>query len=195
MSKSKNAGIAKRFAGEGVFPHQLAFTLLIPFRNIFLSPKQLIQRLELKEDSYVLEIGSGPGYFSTRIARAILKGKLVLADIQKEMLEYAEKRIEKRGFKNTEYHVCNGKTFPFSDNIFDRIFMVTVIGEVENKEEYIHEFYRVLKKDGILSISEQAGDPDKMSIEEVKKLTGNSGFVFYKLYGNEKNYTINFKKE
>lgn len=38
--------------------------LLFPLRNIFLSPKKLIQRLELKEDHYVLEVGSGPGYFS-----------------------------------------------------------------------------------------------------------------------------------
>ena len=35
--------------------------------------------------------------------------------------------------------------------------MVTVIGEVDNKE-----IYRTLKEDGILSISELVGDPDKL---------------------------------
>ena len=141
-----------------------------------------------------MEIGSGPGYFSIKIAESISKGKLILADIQQKMLDYAKKRIDKKGLKNVEYYLCDGKTLQFPDNSFDRIFMVTVIGEVENKEEYMKEFYRILKNDGILSISELAGDPDKMTIEDIKVLAENSGFKFYKIYGNKKNFTINFKK-
>jgi hypothetical protein len=45
----ETSGIVKRFAAKGVFPYQMAFTLLIPLRNIFLSPKQLIKRLEIKD--------------------------------------------------------------------------------------------------------------------------------------------------
>ena len=94
--------ILNRFAGKGVFPHQLAFTLLIPFRNIFLSPRELISRLGLKEGYEVLEVGPGPGYFSAVVARAIPKGRLVLTDIQQEMLDYAKKRLNKRKIYNVE---------------------------------------------------------------------------------------------
>lgn len=38
------------FAGKGVFPPQYAFTLLLPLRNLFLSPRKLIQRLHLADD-------------------------------------------------------------------------------------------------------------------------------------------------
>jgi hypothetical protein len=69
MKDNNASDVMNRFAGKGVFPHQLAFTLLFPGRNLFLSPKQLIERLELKNDSHVLEVGPGPGYFSTRIAK------------------------------------------------------------------------------------------------------------------------------
>ncbi len=184
----------KSLVSKGVFPYQWAFTLLLPIRNIFLSPKQLIKRIELKVNSTVLELGPGPGYFSIPIARELKKGKLYLADIQQEMLDYAKKRIEKRKLDNIEYYLCDGKTFKFNDNYFDRIYMVTVIGEVENKDEYIKEFYRMLKPNGILSITELAGDPDKMTIDELKSMIEKQNFKVYNIYGNKKNYTINFKK-
>ncbi len=48
--RKKFLNIFNRTVKKGVFPHQLAFTLLIPLRNIFLSPRKLIKRLELEED-------------------------------------------------------------------------------------------------------------------------------------------------
>jgi len=195
ITDNYNQLVIKRFASKGVFPYQWAFTLLLPLRNIFLSPKQLIKRLELKENYFVLEVGSGPGYFSLPVARKLIAGKLYLADIQQEMLDYAKKRFKKRKLENVEYYLCNGETFSFSDNFFDIIYMVAVIGEVENKESYIKEFYRMLKPDGILSISELAGDPDKMSIEELKDIIEKHNFKFYNNYGNKRNFTINFKKK
>jgi ubiquinone/menaquinone biosynthesis C-methylase UbiE len=185
----------KSFVSKGIFPYQWAFTLLLPIRNIFLSPKQLIKRMELEVDSKVLEIGPGPGYFSIPVARKLKNGRLYLADIQQEMLDYAKKRFEKRKLYNVEYYLCDGKTFNFNDNSFDRIYMVTVIGEVENKEEYIKAFYRMLKSNGILSISELAGDPDKMTIIELKSSIEKHNFEVCNIYGNNKNFTINFKKK
>jgi ubiquinone/menaquinone biosynthesis C-methylase UbiE len=195
MGKKSTSEIYDRFAKKGVFPPQMAFTLLIPARNLILSPEQLISRLNLRSDSNVLEVGPGPGYFSTHIARALTEGRLVLADIQQEMLEKAKKRILRKKISNVEFYLCNGDNFLLPDESFDVIFLFTVIGEIENKNAYIKEFHRMLKSGGILSISELRGDPDKLTIYEVKELLADSGFVFEKLLGNEKNYTINFKKE
>jgi ubiquinone/menaquinone biosynthesis C-methylase UbiE len=184
----------KRLTTKGIFPHKFAWSLLIPLRNIVLSPKKLIERLELKDDFTVLEIGPGPGYFSVEIAGALTRGKLVLADIQREMLDYAKRRIEKRGLANVEYHLCNGESFPFDDNAFDRIFLVTVLGEIENQAAYLNEFRRMLKAEGILSISELAGDPDKIPAESLRKLTASAGFSFCRLHGSKWNYTMNVRK-
>jgi ubiquinone/menaquinone biosynthesis C-methylase UbiE len=194
ISEKDNTEPIKRFTSKGVFPHQFAFTLLIPLRNIFLSPEKLIKRLELKEDHTVLEIGPGPGYFSLNVARNLPEGKLVLTDIQEEMLNYAKKRLDKKGIRNVEYKLCDGQKLDFSDESFDRVFMVTVIGEVEHKEAYIKEIYRILKKGGMLSISELAGDPDKMSIGEIEELVGICNFRLKNRFGNSKNYTVNFEK-
>jgi ubiquinone/menaquinone biosynthesis C-methylase UbiE len=190
----KSAVNKKSFSSKGIFPHQWAFTLLIPLRNLFLSPNELIRRLALQPGMFVLEVGPGPGYFSLPVARFLEKGKLVLADIQPEMLQKAKKRLEKRAVRNADYLVCNGEKFNLPDNYFERIFMVTVLGEVENKDIYVAEFYRMLKPGGILSVSEQAGDPDKLTIEETKELALLYSFTFSELFGNTKNYTINFIK-
>jgi ubiquinone/menaquinone biosynthesis C-methylase UbiE len=185
----------KRLAGKGVFPPKYAFTLLSPLRNIFISPRQLIERMDLKSDSIVLEVGPGPGYFSAKIAPVLHSGKLFLTDIQQEMLDYAKKRLSRKKINNVEYHLCDGSYLPFSESMFAVIFMVTVLGEIENKQQYIKEFYRVLRKNGILSISEQAGDPDKMEPAEIKELLKDSGFIFDRIFGTNKNFTINFRKE
>lgn len=177
-----------------MFPHQLAFTFLIPLRNIFLSPKNLIRRLQLKENYTVLEIGPGPGYFSLEVAKAIPQGMLVLADIQEKMLDYAKKRLNKKKIHNVEYHLCNGFNFPMESNKFDVIFMVAVLGEVENKQQYVREILRLLHPGGIFSVSELAGDADKMSVKEIKDLLKNSGLKFEKCYGTKRNFTLNFRK-
>ena len=177
-----------------IFSYRWAFTLLIPLRNIFLSPKQVIDRLELKNDMTVLEIGPGPGYFSVKVALALTRGRLVISDIQPEMLHLAEKRMIKRGITNVESYLCDGMTFNFQNESFDRIFMVAVFGEVENKASYMTEFRRLLKQGGTLSISELAGDPHKMTVQSLKNLGENAGLSFYKHYGGKWNYTVNFMK-
>lgn len=187
--------VKKSFSGKGVFPYQYAFTLLLPIRNIFLSPKQIIKRLHLADNNFVLEVGPGPGYFSSKIAMNIPNGKLIIADIQKEMLDIAKKRLSKKNINNVEYYLCSGRAFDLQSNYFDRIFLISVLGEVTNKEIYLSEFYRMLKQNGILSISELAGDPDKMSINDIKFLADKFNFSFSELFGTENNYTINFKKD
>jgi ubiquinone/menaquinone biosynthesis C-methylase UbiE len=72
--------------------------------------------------------------------------------------------------------------------------MVAVIGEIENKEKYLCEINRILKNDGVLSISELVGDPDKLSIGELKSLVSANGFKENGFFGSKFNYTMNFKK-
>lgn len=194
FNKKKKTSGHKSFSGKGLFPCRWAFTLLIPLRNLILSPTKLLKRLGLRCSDTVMELGSGPGYFSPTIAKFLSKGRLVLADIQKEMLVKAKKRLEKRAITNVDFHLCDGKQFDFKNETFDVIFLVTVIGEIENQERYIQEFYRILKPKGKVSISECWGDPDKMSKKEIVDLFEVQGFILDQSFGSEANFTLNFKK-
>lgn len=193
VQKAKSIFHALNTKGS-VFPHELAFTLLLPVRNLTLSPKLLVSRLALHPTHHVLEVGCGPAYFSPTLAKSVPQGRLVLCDIQQEMLDIAKKRLEKQQISNVDYCLCDGDTFNFANETFDRIVLVTVLGEVANQGAYLQEFYRLLSPNGRLSISEGMGDADKMSMDELITLLNQYGFVMAERFGDEKNYTINFKK-
>ena len=139
-----------------------------------------------------MKSAAAPGYFSPALARAVPQGELVLADIQPEMLAIALRRLNKRHITNVSYHHCDGHGFPFADRSFDRIVLVTVLGEIAERSAYLHEFARLLKDDGLLSISETAGDPDKLDQQELIALLATHGFTPVRQYGNRRNYTVNF---
>lgn len=194
IQKAKSIFHALNTKGS-VFPHELAFTLLLPVRNLTLSPKLLVSRLALHPAYRVLEVGCGPAYFSPALAKSVPQGRLVLCDIQPQMLAYAKKRLKKQQISNVDYYLCDGDTFEFTDESFERIVLVAVLGEVANQGAYLREFYRLLTPNGRVSISEGMGDADKFSKDELTKLMNEYGFTLEEQFGNDKTYTMNFKKD
>jgi len=55
------------------------------------------------------------------------------------------------------------------------------------------DFRSRLRPDGLLSVSETAGDPDKPSRAELRELMRQNGFDVADEYGSERNFTLNFK--
>ena len=84
--------------GKGkVFPHQKARSLLHPVRRLIQSPQALVRWIGLRGDETVLELGCGPGYFSIALRDATPHGRLVLFDLQPEMLSMA---VERTGIRS-----------------------------------------------------------------------------------------------
>ena len=88
---------------------------------------------------------------------------------------------------------AKARLIDFSDRSFDRIVLITVLGEIADQTAYLQEFHRLLRPDGIVSISETAGDPDKLSRAQLTALMQAHQFVLTQSYGTEKNYTLNFQ--
>lgn len=168
--------------------------LLNPLRKFILSPSKLVSRLSLNPDASVLEVGPGPGYFSEEVARGVPNGRLTLVDIQQEMLNMAKKRLDEFGLTNIAYVQADAAVLPFEKEVFDVIFLVAVLGEIPDKKECIAELHRVLCPGGLLSITEQPGDPDYIRIDKMKKLVGEM-FFLEQTFGSGRNYTANFRKQ
>jgi len=186
--------ILQKGFGRGTCPHQLGFLLEFSLRRFILSPERLADRLELNETSRVLELGPGPGYFSRAVARRVSKGYLLLADLQPEMLRKARGKLAEAGIRNTGFVQANGTSLPLSSGAWDCVFLVAVLGEVRDPASCLLDIYRVLRPQGLLSLTEQPGDPDFFPLPDARKLVEGVGFRFEKVYGGGKNYTASFRK-
>lgn len=176
-------------------PHTKARHLLNPIRSLILSPEKLVQRLQLCSDFRVLELGPGPGYFSPAVARSIPKGKLVLVDIQQEMLDMARDRLESKGLENVEYYRGDATSLPLESESVDAVFLVAVLGEVPDRSACLKEVHRVLCPQGLLSITEfRLGDPDFIPKPEMIRSVEDAGFRCCATHGNLLCYTVNFRK-
>jgi ubiquinone/menaquinone biosynthesis C-methylase UbiE len=172
-----------------------AHHLLNPIRGLALSPGSLVRCLGLKPDFTVLELGPGPGYFSPAVARALPKGKLVLVDVQQEMLDMARKRLEGKGIGNVEYRRGDAIALPAENESFDVVFLAAVLGEVPDRAACLREIHRVLRPGGLLSVTEYTlGDPHVVPFHELQSSVQAAGFQYCSRHGRLFHYTLGFRK-
>lgn len=94
-----------------------------------------------------------------------------------------------------KYVRSDGRNFPFEDIQFDRIFTVTVLGEVEEKDIYIREYKRTLRDNGELLISEQKGGQDLIKEEGLIEMVGKHGIILIERFGNRLYFSLKFIKK
>jgi uncharacterized protein len=168
--------------------------LLFPLRSLIFSPRQLAERLSLRADARVLELGSGPGFFSVEIARRVACGHLCLIDLQHEMLTKARGRLRRAGITNASFAQASATALPLADDTFDVAYLVTVLGEVPDPASCIVELCRTIRPGGLLSITELAGDPDAMTESEVAAMASAAKLDRIQTFPMRFGFTINFKK-
>lgn len=194
MKLSEQIGLWSRTIGRGVFPHQMTWILDLPGRGLIMSARTVAERLPVRPDARVLEIGPGSGYYSVEVARRIPEGSLTLLDIQQEMLDKSASALRAAGITNFSTRQSDGKALPFEDGAFDAVFMVTVFGEIAERESFLREAARVLKPNGVLSITEHHPDPDFEDAQVVAECLQRHGFVPLQKLGWRWAYTLNASK-
>lgn len=194
MNLKKPLDTWARAFGRGVFPHQMTWVLDLPGRGLIMSPRTVAGRLPLRPDAQVLEVGPGSGYYSVEVARRIPRGRLALLDIQPEMLAKCAEKLRAAGLENFATYPADGQALPFDDASFDAIFLVTVFGEIAEREAFLREAARVLKPDGVLSITEHHPDPDFESAQAVAAGLQAHGFEPLQQLGWRWAYTLNAVK-
>ena len=110
---------------------------------------------ELNIDSQItdlVEIGSGYGTFTIPAAR-LIKGKLYAFDIEDEMIDVLNQKIE----KEQVYNIVSAKrdilihTTGLTENSIDYLMLFNILHH-ESPLEFINEAYRILKPNGKIGI-------------------------------------------
>ncbi|OLS20771.1 MAG: Demethylrebeccamycin-D-glucose O-methyltransferase [Candidatus Heimdallarchaeota archaeon LC_2] len=115
---------------------------------------RLANKLELNENSKVLDVASGLGASSIEIAKKF-GANVIGIDLSTENINTATLKAEKLGLSNiVKFQVANAENLPFPDNYFDSIISECSFCIFPDKEKVTSEMYRVLKPGGFLGISD-----------------------------------------
>jgi ubiquinone/menaquinone biosynthesis C-methylase UbiE len=156
----------------------------------------LVQRAGVRAGMQVLDAGCGPGRITLPAAEAVgASGRVVALDIQPRMLEKLERRLHDRGGTSVVTVLAGLGDGKLPANTFDVAFLVTVLGEVPDKNEALREIHRSLRPGGILSITEVLPDPHYQPIARVRQLATRAGFREQRLFPGVLSYTMNVVKD
>ncbi len=166
-------------------------TLDTSYRRRHFSPEDAAERHGLGAGMRVLEVGPAVGYLTgAALAKIRPNGFLVSLDIRPAAL----KKLRARLGVATPPLVCGDATqLPFHDAVFDRAFLSSVLGEIPDKPGAMQEFRRVLRRGGVLAISEEIiFDPDYVRLPVARRLAAGAGFEPGEYFGQRFRYTQRF---
>lgn len=177
------------------FPSWLSPLLESPAMEAVAGSSRILDGLDLVPGMRVLDVGCGPGRVTVAAARRVGPGGEVVAlDVQPAMLQKLKERADASGLGNIRPVLSGIGQGALERNAFDRALLVTVLGEVPNREAALREMYAALKTGGVLSVSEVILDPHYQSRRTVRRLAGAVGFRPYRHYGNWLAFTTEFVK-
>lgn len=157
--------------------------------------RNIIQHLDLQTGMNVLDFGCGPGRLTIPIAKQIgPAGQVTAFDIQAEMLNRNRAKAMSENLNNIQFVQGGAGEGKLEHNIYDCVLLVTVLGEIPNKDAALKEIFDALKPGRILSITEVIADPHFQSRASVLRRTNAVGFVEKNFFGNGLSFTINFEK-
>jgi ubiquinone/menaquinone biosynthesis C-methylase UbiE len=176
-------------------PAFLAWSFESPFLQRFNGTRITLDRLGLRPGLKVLEIGPGPGRLLIPAAKQVLPdGEAVGIDIQPRMIERLERRAKDAGITNLKTIVGDAAQPHVPEASFDVVYLCTALGEIPARTAALAQCYRVLKPQGVLSITEIFGDPHYQRRSVVRRLAEGVGFRFQSIQGGWWLYTAEFVK-
>lgn len=170
--------VRERYGRRGPFSADDALQLLNPQRRWLHSPvNELLQVFRVRPGDTVLELGPGPGYFSIEASGVVgPSGRVLCIDIQRGMISVLAQRLREAPAPNAHALVGDATSIPLADGSVDAAFLVTVLGEIQDRPGALIELRRVLKPGGVLSVMEGMNDPDYQLEASVRDLCRATGF-------------------
>jgi len=115
-----------------------------------------IKRADIRSDGLILDAATGTGDMAVFIAKNNSSANKILGiDFSKEMIRQAvEKAKRERVSEKILFHCADIENLPFKKESFRYVFIAFGLRNLSDVRRGLKEFYRILKKDGKLSILE-----------------------------------------
>ena len=113
--------------------------------------EEMASLLNLQQDTWVLDAGCGLGGPSRHLA-AKYGCRVTGIDLSRSFCDVAKAFAVRFGFENKlSYQQGSVLDLPYEDNSFDVVWTQHVSMNIENKQQFFSELYRVLKPGGFLA--------------------------------------------
>lgn len=154
-----------------------------PERDAYQKPEKVLAYLGDLKDKKIMDIGSGSGYFSVKLAE---KGaQVIAADVSDEFQTVLKKRIEDNKLENIELRKIPYDSPNLEDNEVDMVLIVNTYHHIENRSDYFSKVKKGIRPDGELVVIDffkkeiPVGPPvdHKVSLETVKKELKEAGYT------------------
>jgi len=137
------------------------------FRFKFQNPKKIVEPY-IKPGMTVLDLGCGPGFFTTEIARLLDgSGKVIAADIQDGMLALLRQKMTGSDLEPMiQIHKCQEKNLHLSEKV-DFVLAFYSLHEMRCLDNILDEIKFLLKPNGKIFIAEQKYHVSKSTFSEI----------------------------
>ena len=154
-----------------VMGHQAMMWLERPSRVAEEKPDLTVEKLDLKPDDVVADIGAGTGYFSFRMAQQVPEGKVYAVDIQPEMLDAIAFLEEENNIDNVETVLGTEENPNLPPESIDLALMVDAYHEFAYPREMMEGIVEALKPGGRVVLLEYRKENPMIMIKPLHKMT------------------------
>ena len=154
-----------------------------PERDAYQKPEKVLSYLGDLEGKRIMDIGSGSGYFSVKLAE---KGAHVIAaDVDDEFQASLKKRIKDNDLQNIELRKIPFDSPDLGDGEVDKVLIVNTYHHIDNRVDYFAKVKKGIKADGELVVIDffkkelPVGPPvnHKIDLETVKEELKKAGYT------------------
>jgi len=156
----------------------------------------IVQRIGPREGEVIADLGAGIGYLSIPLADE--GAKVIALDFQQEMLDGLRERDN--GLERIVLVRTKLPEVPLPDSSLDRVVMVNVFHEVEDKARLVSEISRVLRPEGRVSLVDwqaretERGPPPHERVPMDQAPSYFPGFVLEREYDDPNYYHLELRR-
>lgn len=154
-----------------VIGHEGAYWLERPQREQEEQPDAVIAALNLQPTDIVADIGSGTGYFSTRISKQVPEGQVLAVDIQPQMQAILQSRLLEDGLDNMTPILGEEQDPHLPVGEVDLVLMVDTYHEFAYPYEMMQRILKGLKPGGRVALVEYKKENPLIPIKPLHKMS------------------------
>ena len=155
----------------------------------------IINKLQLKSDAVIADIGAGTGYFSNIFSQIVCDGKVYSIDCEANMVKYMKERFKDEAFHNVEVLQSTYED-PCVPSRTDIVFIANAYRFIIDRDIFLNNLFKQTRQDTQFVFVDFKGSNARVSPSMVISEVKEAGFevVDFDTEGCPDHYILTFKK-